>query len=59
MQQEPLEALRKLVAATGTLPPDRLMLEHVTFDGDVEEGTGLSSRRPSFSSAGTPMTSRA
>ena len=39
--QEPLEALRRLVAATGALPPDRLMLEHVTFDGDVEEGTGL------------------
>jgi metal-dependent amidase/aminoacylase/carboxypeptidase family protein len=39
--QEPLEALRKLVAATGSLPPGALMLEHVTFDGDVEEGTGL------------------
>ncbi len=39
--QEPLAALRALLAATGSLPPDRLMLEHVTFDGDVEEGTGL------------------
>jgi metal-dependent amidase/aminoacylase/carboxypeptidase family protein len=39
--QEPLAALRALLAATETLPADRLMLEHVTFDGDVEEGTGL------------------
>jgi metal-dependent amidase/aminoacylase/carboxypeptidase family protein len=39
--QEPLAALNALVAATGTFPADRLMLEHVTFDGDVEEGTGL------------------
>jgi metal-dependent amidase/aminoacylase/carboxypeptidase family protein len=39
--QEPLVALRALLAATESLPPDKLMLEHVTFDGDVEEGTGL------------------
>ena len=39
--QEPLEALRALLAATESLPADKLMLEHVTFDGDVEEGTGL------------------
>jgi metal-dependent amidase/aminoacylase/carboxypeptidase family protein len=39
--QEPLAALRALVAATESLPPDKLMLEHVAFDGDVEEGTGL------------------
>ena len=39
--QEPLAALRALLAATESQPADRLMLEHVTFDGDVEEGTGL------------------
>jgi metal-dependent amidase/aminoacylase/carboxypeptidase family protein len=39
--QEPLAALRALLAATETLPVGKLMLEHVTFDGDVEEGTGL------------------
>jgi metal-dependent amidase/aminoacylase/carboxypeptidase family protein len=39
--QEPLTALRELVAATESQPASRLMLEHVTFDGDVEEGTGL------------------
>ena len=39
--QEPLVALRALLAATESLPADKLMLEHVTFDGDVEEGTGL------------------
>ncbi|MDX6631387.1 MAG: hypothetical protein QOH00_3633, partial [Gaiellales bacterium] len=39
--QEPLAALQALVAATESQPADRLMLEHVTFDGDVEEGTGL------------------
>ena len=39
--QEPLVALRALLAATEALPADKLMLEHVTFDGDVEEGTGL------------------
>jgi hypothetical protein len=39
--QEPLVALRALLAATESLPADRLMVEHVTFDGDVEEGTGL------------------
>jgi metal-dependent amidase/aminoacylase/carboxypeptidase family protein len=40
-EQAPLVALRALLAATGSQPADRLMLEHVTFDGDVEEGTGL------------------
>ncbi len=39
--QEPLAALRALLAATEALPVGKLMLEHVTFDGDVEEGTGL------------------
>ncbi|HMG98922.1 MAG TPA: M20/M25/M40 family metallo-hydrolase, partial [Gaiellales bacterium] len=39
--QEPLAALQALVAATESQPADRPMLEHVTFDGDVEEGTGL------------------
>jgi metal-dependent amidase/aminoacylase/carboxypeptidase family protein len=39
--QAPLAALRALLAATESQPADRLMLEHVTFDGDVEEGTGL------------------
>jgi metal-dependent amidase/aminoacylase/carboxypeptidase family protein len=39
--QEPLAALRALLAATESQRADRLMLEHVTFDGDVEEGTGL------------------
>jgi metal-dependent amidase/aminoacylase/carboxypeptidase family protein len=39
--QEPLAVLRALLAATESLPPGKLMLEHVTLDGDVEEGTGL------------------
>ena len=39
--QEPLATLRALLAATEALPVGKLMLEHVTFDGDVEEGTGL------------------
>lgn len=39
--QEPLAALRALVDAAAAQPPDRVMLEHVTLDGDVEEGTGL------------------
>jgi metal-dependent amidase/aminoacylase/carboxypeptidase family protein len=39
--QEPLAALRALLAATEAQPAAKLMLEHVTFDGDVEEGTGL------------------
>jgi metal-dependent amidase/aminoacylase/carboxypeptidase family protein len=39
--QEPLAALRALLTATDALPPGKLMVEHVTFDGDVEEGTGL------------------
>jgi hypothetical protein len=39
--QAPLVALRALASATESHPADRLMLEHVTFDGDVEEGTGL------------------
>jgi metal-dependent amidase/aminoacylase/carboxypeptidase family protein len=39
--QEPLNALQALLRATESISPARLMLEHVTFDGDVEEGTGL------------------
>lgn len=39
--QEPLAALGALLDAARALPPSALMLEHVSFDGDVEEGTGL------------------
>jgi metal-dependent amidase/aminoacylase/carboxypeptidase family protein len=39
--QRPLIALHDLMAAIRESDPSRVMLEHVSFDGDVEEGTGL------------------
>jgi metal-dependent amidase/aminoacylase/carboxypeptidase family protein len=37
----PLRALRAIAAALDELPPDRVMLENLRLDGDVEEGSGL------------------
>jgi metal-dependent amidase/aminoacylase/carboxypeptidase family protein len=37
----PMAALRRLAEINDRVPPDRVMLEQMHLDGDVEEGTGL------------------
>lgn len=39
--QPPLEAIGTLLGAAAGVPRDRLMVERLVLDGDVEEGTGL------------------
>lgn len=39
--QPPLEAIGALLGAAADVPRDRLMVERLVLDGDVEEGTGL------------------
>lgn len=39
--QPPIEGVEKAVEALAGLPREQVMLEHLTLDGDVEEGGGL------------------
>ena len=42
--EAPMEALKAAIAAVASLPPADAIIEHVTLDGDVEEGGGLTLR---------------